>query len=62
MCTIKFSIVLNTFHTDDKNLNANNICEKSEQIFILDDALVSQPAYVSFLDDSPLRHSPGKGT
>ena len=28
---IKFSLELNTFPIDDKDLNTNNICEKSEQ-------------------------------
>ena len=30
MCTIKFSIKLNTFQIDDKDLTTNNICKKSE--------------------------------
>ena len=40
MCAIKFSIELNTFQIDDKDLDTNNICEKSEQIFKMEDALV----------------------
>ena len=38
MCIIKFSIELNTLQIDDKELNTNNIREKSEQIFKMDDA------------------------
>ena len=63
MCTIKFSIELNTFQTDDKYryYYTNNICEKSVQIFKMDDSSVShQPVYVSYLDDSLMRHLPGK--
>ena len=57
MCTIKFSEDLNTFGIDDKDLNTNNIRAKSEQIFKMDDSLVSHPPiYVRFLDDSPVRH------
>ena len=40
MCTIKFSIELNTYNIDDKDLNTNNICEKSETILKMDDTLV----------------------
>ena len=43
MRTIKFSIELNTFQFDDKDLNTNNVCGKSEFIFKTDDALVSHP-------------------
>ena len=61
MCTIKFPIELNTFQAADKDLNTNNICEKSEPIFKMDDVLVSHPpVYISFLDDSLVRHLPGK--
>ena len=34
---LNFCIELNTFQIDDKDLNTNNICEKSEQIFKMDD-------------------------
>ena len=53
--TIKFSLELKTFQINDRDLNTNNVCEKSEQNFKMDDASVShQPVYVSFLDDSPM--------
>ena len=42
MSTIKFSIELNTFQKDDKDL-PTNACEKSEHIFKRDDASVSPP-------------------
>ena len=61
MCTVKFSIELNTLEFDDKDPTTNSICEKSEPIFKFDDALVRhQPVYVRFLDDSPVHHPPGK--
>ena len=61
MCTIDFSINLNTFHIDDKDLTTNNICEKSVQIFKMDDSSVSpQSVYVSFLDDLLVRHPPSR--
>ena len=43
MCTIKFSIELNTFQWDDEDLPTNNICEKSAQIFKINDASVCHP-------------------
>ena len=55
MCTIKFSIELNTFWIDDKDLTNNSICEKSVQI-----SMSHQCSYASFLDDSVVRHLPGK--
>ena len=58
---MKFSIELNTFHIDDKDLYANNICEKSEQILKMEDALVNhQPIYARFLDGSPVSLPPSK--
>ena len=61
MCTTKISILLNTFQIDDKDLTTNNICEKSAQIFKMDDASVCHPpVYVSFWDDSLVCHPPGK--
>ena len=60
MCTIKFSIELNTFQTDNKDPNTN-ICEKIEQIFKMDNASMHHPPiYKSFLDDSPVCHLPSK--
>ena len=61
MCTIKFSIWLDTFQIDDKDLTTNNICEKSAQTVKMDDASVHHPpVYVSFFEDSPVRHPSGK--
>ena len=76
MCTVKFSIELTIFQTDDKDITTSNICEKSAQIFKMDDASVHHPPvyvsflddplvshlpiYVSFLDDSTVRHPPSK--
>ena len=61
MYTIKFSIELNTFQIDDKDLNTNTICEKRKFIFKMDDTSVSHPpVYVGFLDDSTVHHLPGK--
>ena len=49
MYKIKFSIELSTDKIDEKDLNTNDICEKSEPIFKMEDALVSHPTvYVSF--------------
>ena len=49
MCTIKFSIELYAFQIDDKDQTTSNNCEKSTQIFNVDDTLVSHPSgYVSF--------------
>ena len=45
MCTTKSSIELNTFQIDDKNLDTNNVCEKSAQVFKM--------------DDTPVHHQPG---
>ena len=43
------------------DLNTNNIGEKGEQIFKMDDASVHhQPVYVSFLNDSLVHHLPRK--
>ena len=57
MCKIKFSIELNTFQIDDKDLATTNICEKNVQIFIMDDSLLShQPIYSRFLDYSLVHH------
>ena len=61
MYTIKFSIELNAFQIYFKDLNTNNICEKTEKIFKMDDASVSHPPVtISFLDDSPVCHLPSK--
>ena len=61
MHTIKFSIEVNIFHINDKDLTTNNICEKSEQLFRKDDASVCHsPIYASVLDDSPVRQLPSK--
>ena len=61
MCTIKFSIELNIFQIDDKDITTNNICEKCAQILKMNDASVRHlPLYVSFLDDSIVHHLPGK--
>ena len=61
MCTIKFSIELNIFQIDDIDITTNNIGEKSAQIFKMDDTSVCHPpVYVSFWDDSPVRHPSGK--
>ena len=50
MCTIRFSIELNTFQIDDDDLTTGNICEKSAHISKMDDASVSHPpVYSSFL-------------
>ena len=58
MCTIKFSIELNTFQINTELLV---ISVKSAQIFKMDDTYVRhQPVYLSFLDDSPMRHPLGK--
>ena len=57
MCTIKFSIELNTFPIDDRDLTSNNICEKNALILKMDDASI---VYTSFLDDSPVYHPPDK--
>ena len=43
MCTVKFSIELDIFLNDGKDLNTKNIYEKSEQIFKMEDASVSHP-------------------
>ena len=40
MCTIKFSIELNTFQMDDNDQPTNNICEKSAQLYKIDDISV----------------------
>ena len=49
MCTIKFSIKLDTFQIDDKDLTTNNIYEKNKQIFKVDDASVRHPpVYIRF--------------
>ena len=57
MCTIKFSIELNIFQIDDKDITTSNICEKCAQMFKMDDASVCHPpVYLSFLDDSPVRY------
>ena len=59
--TVKFSIKLNTFQIED--LTTNNICEKSEQRFKIDNALVrdaSSALLHKSLDDSPVHHPPGK--
>ena len=59
MCTVKFSIELNTLQIDKKGLNTNNICEKSEQILKMDGSSVNHPPfYTSFFLDNALR--PGK--
>ena len=61
MCTIKFSIQLNVFQIDDKDITTNNVCEKSVQIISMNDAWVCHPpVYVSFMDDSRVCHAPGK--
>ena len=61
MCKIKFSIELNIFQIDDKDITTNNICERSAQIFKMDATPACHPpVYVSFLDDSQVRHPPGK--
>ena len=61
MCTIKFSIELSIFQIDDKDITINNTCKKSAKFFKMDDASVCRPPiYVSFLDDSPVRHLPGR--
>ena len=61
MCTIIFAIESNTCKIDDKDLNTNDFCEKSEPIFKMDDALVrNRPVYASFLDNSPMRQTPIK--
>ena len=60
MCTIKFSTELNIYQIDDKDLTTN-ICEKSAQIFKMDNTLVHlPPVYINFLDDSAERHLPSK--
>ena len=39
----------------------NNICEKIEQVFKMDNASIRHPPiYKSFLDDSPVCHLPSK--
>ena len=43
MCTIKFSIELYIFQIYDKDITTNNICEKSAQIFKMNDASVHHP-------------------
>ena len=61
MCTIKFSIELDMFQIDDKDITTNNIFEKSATFFKMDDALVHYPPiYASFLDVSLVSHLPGK--
>ena len=50
MCTFKYCIELIAFHIDDKDLNTNKICEKSAQIFKMDDASVRhQPVKVVWM-------------
>ena len=49
MCTITFSIELQIFRIDDKDITTTNICEKSGQIINMDDASVHHPpVYVKF--------------
>ena len=49
MCLIKFSIELNIFQIDDKDLTTDIICEKWTN-FKMDDASVSHlPIYEGFL-------------
>ena len=61
MCTITFSIELNVFQIDDKDITTNNMCEKNAQIISMNDASVCHPpVYLSFLDDSRVCHAPGK--
>ena len=62
MTTNKFSVELNTFPIDEKDLTTTTtICGKSAQMFKLNDPLVSHPPVkVSVLDDSPAHHPPGK--
>ena len=58
---LDFFIGLDIFQTDDKDIAANDIYEKIGQIFKMDDASVCHsPNFVSFLDDSPVRHPRGK--
>ena len=61
MCTIKFYLELNTFQIDDKDQTNKSISEKCVQIFKMDDSSVSHRSdHVSILDDSLVRHLPGK--
>ena len=44
---IKFSIELNTFQIDDKDVTTNNICEKMRK-------------FLKWMDDASVHHRPGK--
>ena len=61
MCTINFSLELNTLQINGRDLTIGNICEKIVQIFEIHDSLVRhQPVFISVLDDTLVRHPPGK--
>ena len=42
MCTIKFSIELNTFQIDDEDITTNDICEKKKSANLYNGCLISE--------------------